>query len=34
LRIGLVSTLSGERDPPRVDAQLARAADYVWLVAR
>jgi uncharacterized iron-regulated protein len=34
LRIGLVSTLSGERDPQRVDAQLARAADYVWLVAR
>jgi uncharacterized iron-regulated protein len=32
VRVGLVTTRSGARDAKRVDAELARAADYVWLV--
>lgn len=34
LRIGLVTTLTADRDPALIDEQLARAADYVWLVAK
>jgi len=34
LRIGVVTTLTADRDPARIDEQLARAADYVWLVAK
>ena len=32
LKIGVVTTRSGERDPKRVEGELAHAADFVWLV--
>lgn len=32
LVVGVVTTRSGPRNPARMDAELARAADYVWLV--
>ena len=34
MRVGIVTILSGERDPARVDAQMEGVADYVWLVAK
>jgi len=34
LSIGVVSMRSADRDPARVDGELARAADYLWLVAK
>lgn len=34
LAIGVVTTRSGARDAARVDAELGRAADYVWLVEK
>lgn len=32
LKIGVVTTRSGARDPKRVEGELAHAADFVWLV--
>jgi uncharacterized iron-regulated protein len=34
LVVGCVSMRTADRDPARVDPELARAADFVWLVSK
>src|SRR6185436_2709635 len=34
LNVGVVTMRSADRDPARIDSELAHAADYVWLVRK